>query len=464
MSVRRTLECVFAAVVPLPVLAQDVGELPGLSACRALLQVLDGAWNEGDADGYLRHFEVEQPLVQDLHERRTRERLGCTSRLQRTSEPGKSRRVGEHVVLQVRYETRCDGAALPPLREGGLLVLRQQHEKLQPVLAVDLPAIDCADDDVFVCPPCNYRMGGAPGWLCVPIAPERAAAFDGATFLLLGTAIALEITVEVGDVVAPATAVVERLAAELRRHVVGATASVVEPWQPPGIPAGAAQLGGARASVDLPDGDRVVLHAGVLGRLRHLLLLRGPAQALQQDGARIDALLATYELCTTETTPGQHAVKAIAAHTGGTLLENGEYRNDRHGVAATGPHGWRGSERCSGARFQVVWSCPRGHGRMWLSGYSTPLGIERWTAKLADRWLEDHCKRGGLSLGKDEGWQPAADGSSHERHLEATSAAGPRRLHLMLKDDLLVVADAGTSDSGCDEKVAAALASVRWLR
>ncbi|MGE3174163.1 MAG: hypothetical protein AB7O97_16160 [Planctomycetota bacterium] len=464
------------AVLSLPAPTQSPAQSPALEPCRALLRELDRSFNAGDAEGYLARFEPEHPMVQAVHARTVRARLGGAVPVQRTGEVTATRRIGQYVVAPVVYEYRS--AEQDPLIEAGLLVARpldadDPDSGLAPVLAVDVPTDRCGVDDVFTCPACNYRIGGAEGWLCVPIAQDRTAVVEGATFLLLGTDLALDVSVQLGDSALGAASVVAGLLQQLRRRAPTARTTPPADWLPPSVPAGVEGLGGARAEAELEDGDKLVVHALTLGRLRHLLLLRGAEDALARRAAAVDALLATYRLLVTDANVAQQAAKALQAHTGGDVAADGVYRNERHGIAAQGPRGWVPQRRCAGSPFQVVWSCPRSSGRMWLTGYAPPAGFPHWTTELADRWLADLLRRAGMQAHADVGaWTEPATGPRELRVIAVdATAVGPgqasrpeRHLHLVLRDDLLVVADAYTTDPDEVAAVQKAVGSLRSAR
>ncbi len=470
-----TMVCVAFLAVPSP----TQRDLPTPSACRALLAALDEAWNSGDADVYLRLFAAEQPLLHELHGRTVREQLGHHLCLVRTSELGRARRVGPRVVLPVRYRTHVaeatPTAAHPEeLSTQGVVVARTEGDQLVPVLAIDLPAHTRDSDTAlteFACPACNYHLGPAEGWLCVPIARDRTAAVEAATFLLLGTDIALDLSVQLGDRAEPAQHTVADLADRMRTLLPDAVLSTVAAWTPPGVTTPVDALSSARATLDFPDGQRTVLHAVALGRLRHLLLLRGSPSALQAHAQAVAELLATYRLLQTDARMAQQAAQSLSHHTGGALVGT-TYHNERHRLVVDGPNGWHAVQRCGGSLFQVVWTCPHGTGRMWLSGYGPPEGCAAWTTDLADLWLQELARHGELrQLGAaDSGWSAAADHQLRVRSLvvppSRTAPVGSahaceRHLQLWLREDLLVLADGYTSDP---EQAAEVRRAVRSLQ
>lgn len=468
MNAAPTAPAVLAAVLGAAAPAQ------GTQRHAALLAELDALYNRGSADAYLARFAAEQPLLHEVHARQIRQRLAADGDLRRTSElVSAPRRFGAHWVLQVRYATAPSSGA-PTLREQGCLVAREEEGRLVPVIAVELPAAgDCADD-AFVCEACNYRVGPAPGWLCVPVALHRTSAVEAATFLLLGTDLAVEVSVQLGEQSLPAAAVVDTVAAALRAAIPDTGATMTEPWVPPALAAAPLPEGldAARQTLDTPDGQRMVLHASCLGPLRHLLLLRGSAAAHRRHAAAIAELLASYRLLETDADLALQAARALGHHAGGSLAADDTFVSRQHQVVAAGPPGWRPRLRCSGCAFQVVWTCPDDGGRLWVTGHAAPPGLGGWTAELADRWLADFARSlgAGTRMADDGDWSEPGPQGERSRELrllrdgEQGGAGGPGTplaVRLLLRPDLLVVADGYVVDERQRAALEKALSTVR---
>jgi hypothetical protein len=434
-------------------------------SCREVLAELDRAFASGDPRAYLDLFAPEQQWLHAVHRRAIELRLLQTPP-RRTSELlAPPRRVGPRTVLMVgTTTTAADGTVL---RERSYVVLRPAlpGEPLpRPVLAVEVPpqGEHCTADDTFKCEACNYRIGGVAGWLCAPAAQERTGGVEGAVFALLGSDVALETSVSLDDEALPAERVVDALVRDLREQIAGAEAGLTTSWSPPSLrgrePKGCA---GARADVTLPGGQQVSVFAHVLGRLRHVLLLRGARLSLQREQTEIDALLSSYSLLSTEGDLAGQAAKALARHAGG-LLDGGRYRNAHWGVAADGPQGWSARERCDGAAFSVCWET-QGDGHMSVTGYLPPAGLVQWTETLADRWLDDCLRRAGYDKVEATPWCDGAGDGNRERERRASSAnrRTVRLLRVLLRKDLLVVVDAQLPAAADDEAVRRALAGVQ---
>jgi hypothetical protein len=436
------------------------------AACRDVLAALDRAFESGNARTYLDRFAPEQQWLHAVHRRAIELRLAQTPPPRRRSELlAPPRCVGPRTVLTVgTTTTTADGTVL---HERSYLVLRPllSGETLpRPVLAVEVPpqGEHCTATDTYTCKVCNYRIGGVAGWLCAPVAQERSGGVEGAVFVLLGSDVALETSVSLGDEALPAERVADAIVRDLREHLAGAEAGLTASWSPPSLHGREPKdCAGARVDVTLPGEQQVSVFVHVLGRLRHALLLRGAKRSLQSEQAAIDSMLASYELLSCEGDLAGQAGTALAGHTGG-VLAGGRYRNDRWGVLADGPQGWTARERCDGAAFSACWESP-GDGRMSITGYLPPAGLAQWNEALADRWL-DYCLRSaGFNDAGSAPWCDGAGNGNRERERRAVSAdhRTVRRLRVLLRKDLLLVADAQLPAAADDEAVRRALASVQ---
>lgn len=432
-------------------------EAIAVERCRSVLAELDAAFTRGDANGYLRAFAPEQPFLHEVHARQIRQRLAAEARLARGSEiVGSPRRLGDHTVATVTYTTRAaERPTAPPLVEHGLLVLREQGGAVVPTLAIEVPATtaQCAEDR-FECPACNYRIGGAPGWLFAPVATSRSGAVEAGVFVRLGADIGLEVTVRAGASPVPARTALQSLLGELRERLAGertgpATPGPIEDWAPPGLDGRTPDaFSAARAAIDLANGQRLAVFVTALGALQHVLLLRGDRRQLERHRAACDELLGSYALMVEDADLAAQQARSLSMHTGGALDRLGSYENRRHDVRIDALVGWRAELRAAGTAFQTVWNCPEEQGRLWLTGYLPPPGLLRWTPGHVDTWLERLGPRAGLRLPArlDSGFSaPDATGQCERRLEFDRDGDAPRLLRILLRDDLLIVAD-GWSD------------------
>lgn len=441
----------------LATLAAQAGQpAAAATAIRGLLDTLDAAFTRGDADGFAAPFAPDHPAAFAMLRRKLEQTFAQTSSRHRASTiVGEPRRIGEHTVVHVRADVELRGgprALLPRTTfvEDWVLALRADAAgKLVVTLAVEATSAQ-GREDRFRCPACNYEIGGVPGWLCVPLRSDRAAALEAASFFLLGTDIVCDVSVQVDPEARAPAVVAQQLADALHELEPGSSLGVGGPWLPPAYALGAPQgLRGARVVVDRGADHRATFHVAAFGGLQQLLLLRGSTAALDRHERDVRALLASYQLLECDRDPATAVDEPLAHHTGGSL-DGTTYRNRQFGVELAGAAGWRPAMLSGGAAFRVVWSSP-GQSRMWLTGYLVPPGMNRWCRATAERWLAQQCEQRGLELlpaaPESTPWADAPDGSGSARTLvgnpRRTSPDVPYRrwFRLLLRDDLLLVAD-----------------------
>lgn len=474
-AVPALLSCVVAAAPAALLRCQTAPAPASETAIGALLAELDACFARGDLTDYLGAFRPDHPGAHAVLARHLERLFAADPRPRRQSTiVAPPRRVGPRTVVRVRHELTTPTCSF---REDVMMALACTGDGgLVPTFAVEVPAQWGLDrGDRFQCPPCNLVVGGADGWLCVPMRPERAQALEAVSFYRIGTDLACDVSVQAeSDEVAPA-AVVRDLGAALAALDDTARPGPVEPWLPPAHAADRPPgLAAARLEIALPadhgDGGGVArFHAIVFGGMQHLLLLRGSRKALDDHREAVSTLLASYRVLETDRDRAQAAARAFGHHTGGAL-EGVRYTNDRFGFVLDGPDGWRAEQRCGGAALRVVWSSPEGS-RLWLTGYRVPPGIGHWQPASADRWLEQLLERAGLVAALDE---PSAQWATHDgcggssRRLRcrpanaaAAAAARMRTLHVFLHDALLLVADAQAAHDADAAAMTAAIDSLR---
>jgi hypothetical protein len=440
-------------------------------AIRARLQTFDELFARGDIEALLRSFAPSHP---GAHANLRQQLEQCTAVAVRERQSrllGVPRRVGTQLAVRVEQTTRLgpSGGALCELRSHWLMAFQPAaalgwEPTLQVEVAADAP---CADAERFRCPPCNYEIGGVPGWLCAPVAAARGRALEAASFYLLGADVACDVAVEVigSDSSSDASsatpmAVAARLASALGELLPDSVQQPAEPWAVTAVANAASATAGARCRVDVPSSPpaRSIFHVVQRGGLRHVLLVRGGSNALAQHAAAVDALLTSFRLLQNTDDGVGCADQALAHHGGGTLSRGGYHSRD-FGVHLTGPDGWTGELRSGGAAFRVAWRNDR-DSRLWLVGHRPPTGLVRWDEDAADRWLAHQCKKHGLELPTTAAapWEQPRDCSGRTRVLHATAAVNgaaaakspPRWIRLQLHADLLIVAE-GFGHTEADE-------------
>ncbi|MGB3965989.1 MAG: hypothetical protein WBO45_04610, partial [Planctomycetota bacterium] len=398
---------------------------------------------------------------------------GTTARERTSQLLTEPRLLGERTVVAVRYDYRLQGAAgasATAFREDAMLALRcDGTSRVVPTFEVAIaPGSGQRRSDRFRCPPCNYEVGGAPGWLCVQVRADVASALEAASFYLIGTDVACDVAVQVEPQVRPAATVAVDLAAAMQRLEPSASAGSPVAWTPPAhagdvIP----KLAGARLELQLRGDERVVCHVATFGGLEHLLLVRGSATSLRAHDAAIQALLGSYRLLEHDCDLALAAARPIEHHGGGELV-GATYRNSHFGIELVGADGWKPALRTGGAAFRVTWTSPTGS-RLWLTGHRVPLGLAAWTTDAADRWLRQLCAQQDLAITDDRNpWcddTGTADRSRllvcAPRHAAVPGTPRQRLLRAVLRDDLLIIADGFALTAADEADLRTMLAAVR---
>jgi hypothetical protein len=457
-----------------------------------LLRELDACFARGDIAAYMAHFTPDHPgALAVLQQRLERWCEAVPQRQRRSTLVGDARTIGPRVVVRVRSEVELGRAGDGPhavFADEWLLALDVAAGdggtgSARPTFAVEIPAeANWRGQALLRCPACNYEIGGVAGWLMVPVRGDRAHALEAASFYLLGTDIACDVSVECAAEPVPAATLAAELGGTLQALAGPRTPAGIptaanktvrhpaEPWLPPSLrPTPPRGLDGARIAVDLPDegggGARSLLHVAVFGGLQHLLMVRGSKQALARHAADVDALLASYHLLQVDGAMVRAGSEALAHHCGGQV-DGSTYTNVLHDVALFGPDGWRLQQRTGGAAFRAVWTSPGGS-TLWLSGHQVPPGMQHWSRETADAWLRHLCTQQRLTVvaGSEVAWTDDTETGVAWRTFDAETnagASGPRhRVRVLLRKDLLVVATGIGRTSADDEAIRAALPTLR---
>lgn len=480
---------------PAPTTAMPAG-LP------VLLRELDACFERADLAAYRDHFLPDHPGALAVVYQRLERLCQATPQRQRRSQVvGAARSIGPRVVVRVRSEIQLGTGELGNKAEGPhaaftedwlLAMVVTADGRVQPTFAVEIPReAGWPVEPRLRCPACNYEIGGIAGWMMVPVRGDRAHALEAASFYLLGTDIACDVSVEYAADPVPAATLAAELGGTLQALATAPARQSAEPWLPPAHRKDPPRaLDGARIAVDLPDdgdgGSRSLLHVAVFGGLQHLLLLRGSRRSLAQHGGTVDALLASYRLLQLDAALLTAANEAIAHHCGGAV-DGSNYDNGIYGVALRGPAGWRVQQRTGGVAFRALWTSPSGS-HLWLTGHAVPPGMEQWSRETADAWMRQLCTRQQLTVvaGSEVAWCEDGDTGGSWRMFDAdakpagsgspgtpgsgspgtpgagTTANGTRhRVRVLLRKDLLVVASGCGSTAADDAAIVASLPTLR---
>ncbi len=471
-----------------------------LTRIKKVLVELDRAFDAGDVAGFLAAFEPDHPGAHAMLEDHLRQLFPAASPTARSdnrrgaSKPsapphytrqseiiGAPRAVGPRTVVRVRHQVFRDGKRVRAQLRDSIIAFRTPAGQAPvPTFLVETPrSNDCPAGNTFRCPPCNYEVGGVPGWLCVPVGRDRAQALEASSFYLAGTDLACDVSVRIDGSGRSPTQLVEGLAAALRDMEPGAEVGLATHWLPPAhadndivedppFPG----LTGARIEIRLPatgdaSGNVALFHVVQFGALQHLLLVRGSRTAMTNHADALQGLLASFHLIDMDAERAAAGARALLHHVGG-VVKDGRYENDKHGIRMQGPKDWRVSQRCGGALLRVIWRGPR-DSRLYLTGFAVPAGMDHWCEKTAEHWVKRLCDTAGIDLpARVEGWRDDAACEAQARTLRCKAARpdgapgkADRILRVMFRKNLLVVAD-GTAMHDADwDAIHAALATLR---
>ncbi|GAB4148069.1 MAG: hypothetical protein Fur0037_16320 [Planctomycetota bacterium] len=326
----------------------------------------------------------------------------------------------------------------------------------------------------YSCPPCDFEVGGAPGWLCAPSRPDRAESLEAVTFLLVGTDVYCDVSIDAGEEPLPAARVATSLVRDLCGVLAGTRAGAVEPWIPrgPRVPPG---VTGARTILDLPDGSREILHVVAIGALRHSIAFRGARESLEAHEGSVQEMLQSYRILDPDVDAGTAAARAVKHHQGGEL-QGVRYSNRRYRVEFTGPAGWKARILASSAAFSASWTAPNDESWMRMTGHRPPVGLSSWVQGDADRWIEDICRHSNLAVapGASCEWCSGACAMATRQmellpcggRVEETGGpeTGNRRiLKLAMRPDLLIVLEGISNDDEQRARIRAAFESLKTM-
>lgn len=460
-------------------------------AFRALLGRLDDHFNRRDVDAYAAAFAPDHGPAHARHLQELQQRLALGLH-RRSTAIDAPRTTGQRQWVRLRHDffqpeptpgpagAPAAAAVAPVLTEYSLLAAAADPTgSWRAHFAVVLPdSQPLPPGQRWSCRACNFEVGGVDGWLCVPEARCQAQALEAVTFYLLGSDLSLEVSVRadecpLGSPAPTAMQLAQTVATELTRGDASARQQLVLPWPHAAMPGAPSGYSAAKVRIEQDGGRQTcVVHLVTLGRLQHLLLLRGSNSQTADHTAAIDRLLRSFRILDPTRSPAAACTQALQHHTGGTWEGDAAtglwYRNPSLGLSLQGPAGWVAGRRCGGALVRVVWEGPQG-GRMWLHGYAVPPGLSHWCQHTANLWLQRLAAASGLDLPAElPAFQPC-HASTHPRCewlcVQRPAIAGipgrTRWLTVMLRPDLLVVVDAAPGSRDQEPALRTALSSLQ---
>ena len=182
----------------------------------------------------------------------------------------------------------------------------------------------------------------------------------------------------------------------------------------------------------------------------------------------LQALLDSYRLIQSDADMALASSRSVTHHNGGAF-RGSVYHNDIYGVELQGPEGWQTQQRAGGAAFRAVWTSPHGS-RLWITGYAVPPGMNHWCQKTADRWLQQLCENAGLVQGAagpswtDHGVCGSMRSVVCTPRIGKTASSHQRPMRVLMRDDLLVIADGCVATDDDAAPLEAALGSLRLTK
>lgn len=432
-----------------PLDAQDA-QAPSDAQVAALVAQLDGAFNDRDLEAYLAHFAPSHGETHAVFERWLTALLTGKARLERASTVQRVERMGAYAIGEVHSSVglagRPDG---PSFDHVHLLVTRLSGAATEATLQVEV-APGHASIGEFRCPACNYRMGGIDGWAVAFLSQDRTRCMEAINFYRLDSDVTVELSVHLADMAEPVSKTMASLCSDLRQARGDLEFDPAWDWTPPAHCDDELGFDGA-ATIGTDATGTLELYVVVRGAMRFTLCVRGPQRVLASRRAEIDELLGTFELLDTTIGVDDMLVQAASMHTGGGVIEQGRYRNEKHRIAFDLPPGWDHVVRPGPFLFRMTLHCPEQRNRLWITAYRPP-GSSTWHRPLAERMVVDHVARMGLEQPTAPEWRDTAGGFALASW-QIPGTAPRREIWALLADDLLMIVDGAIRDESTQEQM-----------
>jgi len=261
----------------------------------------------------------------------------------------------------------------------------------------------------------------------------------------------------------------------MRADAASSVVSPIDEWTPPSHPGALPpNCTGARVEITSPDDlaahgtARAVFHVLTFGPLQHILLARGSEAAMQRHAEALQRLLATYRLLETDRGTSLAGLTPLRHHAGGAL-EGTTYHNGKFELRCDGPDGWAAQQRCGGAAFRVQWT-NAGGSSLEMVGHRRPPGVTKWTPDKAAAFVDFLMETAQLAPCPDAppfAWRNEESLRGMTCCIACAKPKGEtsskrRALHLVVRDDVLIVFDARVVDATDEAAVATAMRSLKF--
>jgi hypothetical protein len=344
-------------------------------------------------------------------------------------------------------------------------VLAERDRTVRGLFAVEAhpfaSAMGVGKTGVFACAACNYRLSFGADWLAVPRCPTRSQCMEALWLVSLTHDLHLDVAVHLGETAVSAETALRNCLESPRgkRQVTLAKPPRFTAWQPSAahLPAGASSQ---RCTTECRGGLVAEMNMIAIGRLRYLVVVRGPAAAIRNRRGDIDAILDSFRVLDPGITPDELAELATHGHSGKGVITDNLYRNPRAGLELRGPAGWRPRISAGACMFAIGFTNPQRPGSYLAAEAQGPVGgpwSEIRVGGIIQRRIE-LAKAAGQKLQVGE-WQSRGD----LRVIELGVGDGGYGQYAFRPDVLLII-----NGHACDERDAAtlraAMTSVRSLK
>ncbi|MEE9125901.1 MAG: hypothetical protein V3U11_02065 [Planctomycetota bacterium] len=443
---------------------------PTRAQTQQVLTAMDKAFNAGDLDAFLSHFNPSHHTLGEQLRARMKAVLSFGAKLKRSSEIlGELDVRHRRAIALVRSRTGCCVREELEYVEHSYLVVRltAKGPKAQFMVPVNKHVLPFVKRGRFSCPACNYSFGGNTRWLTVPARPDQTGCMESLTFIALEHDLVAEASVHVLDKTLPATEAITEFLESMGQlpWVKVGERTKVSSWTPPAYAQGEPpkHLDGARCTVPLKGGDTAWVHLATFGPIRYLIVVHGKPAVLESQKTSIQDLLKGFELLRKDKAPHEICRAALGAHTGGGAISGNTYANRKHNLKVKAPQGWKGDAFASRHLFRVRFTSQLGASNLLLQAMAPPVGFANWPKDKAEQLFMRSCANQQLDPGTDTGWKRATQGFQW-REVRDQEKQAHRVLRLAIRGSILILMAGEASDEPSLAAIQKAMDSLAPLR
>ena len=461
--------------------SQDGADRPTAARAEAILDAMDAAFNRAAADEFHGWFAPMQKLGASFT--RVSQLLGHQGEMKLSSELVEFFEFGDFGIAQTRTTLSQGNASSPDYRSEhhSYLAFRATDDGPEILLYEDIdPAarahLEMRRAGVYKCPPCNFSIGAdtLSKWLVIPSPRRVSGCVESVSFRLLGEDIHLNLSIHRNDLGLGAEQLLDKLITDSQRSDV-VERGAVQPWTPPHYASVPEGLTGAECVLVLEGDQRDHLHlvtrsaatGGSQQELCYLLTVRGDEQAHAAHDMDIMTWLKSFKLLDPAAPPHDAAEQSALAHSGGSMGEDGVYRNERYKLSFHGPGHWRVSFQADRCLLGVTYACPADLGVVHVAAHENMPGSLEQRLTAIYELVASQLSAEQYRIVEDTKWQEnyQGDGPLFRRSLEShalDARADEQRLNqIFVFEDLWLLVDGQVRHESAVEAYAALVASVR---